>query len=52
MKKIIVYTISKFVKNISTIITTIKKLNINKLLKYKNKLKLLYLDITIKCYIK
>jgi len=37
IEKSIVYIISKSIKSISTIITTIEKLNANKLLKYKNR---------------
>ena len=37
IEKLIVYTISKSIKNTSTIMITIEKLNANKLLKYKNK---------------
>jgi len=37
IEKPIVYTISKSIKYTSIIITTIEKLNANKLLEYKNK---------------
>jgi len=37
IEKAIVYTITKLIKNISTIIITIEKSNANKLLEYKEK---------------